>query len=240
LAKVTDARAAVISAADLHAKVVWFCLPDRQIVHAAKALAGNIDWRAKIALHSSGALASDELEALSNAGASVASVHPLMTFVPGSSPTLARVPFAIEGDAPAVRIARSIVSDLGGTAYAIRKADKVAYHAWGTFASPLLTALLATTEQVAALAGVDRKAARQRMIPILLETLANYASAGAAAGFSGPLVRGDAGIVKRHIRVLRKLPVAREVYVALARAAMLYLPVKNRSQLKQALNSATN
>ena len=103
-------------------------------------------------MHSSGALTSDELAVLRSQGASVASVHPLMTFVQGSRPSLAGVSFAVEGDSAAVRLARRIVKDVGGKAYSILKKDKAAYHAWGTFASPLLTALLATAEEVAALA----------------------------------------------------------------------------------------
>ena len=220
------------------AGLIWFCVPDSQIAPAAHALAGKFDWKGTVAFHSSGALTSDELAVLRKSGASVASVHPLMTFVEGSQPSLARVPFAIEGDNAAVRRARQIVYGLGGRPYPIRKKDKAAYHAWGTFASPLFTALLATTEQVAVLAGVNRKAAKRRMIPILLQTLANYATFDAGRAFSGPIVRGDVNTVKRHLKVLRKAGAAREVYVALARAALLYLPTKNRSELKRILDSA--
>ena len=166
-------------------------------------------------------------------------MHPMMTFVRGSRPSLVGVPFALEGDAAAVRAARRVVRDLGGSAYSIRKKDKAAYHAWGTFASPLFTALLATTEHVAELAGVHRKEAKVRMIPILLQTLANYAAKNAAAAFSGPIVRGDVETVKRHLRVLREVPAARRVYSSLARAALQYLPVKQVKQLKQLLDSSS-
>ena len=229
---------ATVSPQKAHAEVVWFCVPDAEVAHAAQALESKNDWREKIALHSSGALTSDELGALRRRGAAVASVHPLMTFVRGSRPSLVKVPFAVEGDGVAVKLARRIVSDLGGRAYPIRKADKAAYHAWGTFASPMFTALLATTEQVAAIAGVNRRQAHRRMIPILLQTLANYAASDAARAFSGPIVRGDADTVKRHLRVLRRVPAAREVYSALANAALRYLPAKNKSELREALKLA--
>ena len=221
----------------IKADVVWFCVPDGEIANAARALAGKTDWKRKVALHSSGALTSDELKALRQHGAAVASVHPLMTFVRGSRPAFANVPFAIEGDTKATRTARLIVSDLGGCAYSIRKQDKVAYHAWGTFASPLLTALLATTEHVAVVAGVRGKAARQRMLPILQQTLANYAKLGPAASFSGPIIRGDVKTVSQHLRVISDIPRVREVYLALAKAALAYLPVKNRRELEKILQS---
>jgi predicted short-subunit dehydrogenase-like oxidoreductase (DUF2520 family) len=236
LARKTGARFSAIHTAQLDASLVWFCVPDSEIAHAAQTLA-NADWRRKIALHSSGALASDDLRSLRRGGAAVASVHPLMTFVRNSRPALAGVPFAIEGDAAAVRMARRLVNDLGGRSYSIRKSDKAAYHAWGTFASPLFTALLATTERVAGMAGVRRKSARDRMIPILLQTLANYACFGAAGAFSGPIVRGDFDTVKRHLRVLRAEPVARELYLALARAALRYLPTKKQADLRKALRA---
>ena len=134
--------------------------------------------------------------------------------------------------------ARRIVRNLGGEPHAISRNQKTAYHAWGTFASPLLTALLATTEEVAALAGVSKKAARQRMLPILLQTIKNYGTFGAAAGFSGPIVRGDVETVRGHLKVLGRAPVPRQVYVALARAALEYLPAKNRKSLRSLLESA--
>lgn len=235
LAKQVGARVATDLSA-VRAELIWFCVPDAEIARAARSLEGGVEWKGRVAVHSSGALSSDELAGLRKRGAVVASVHPLMTFVRGSRPSLAGVPFALEGDAAAVRVARRVVRRLGGSAYSIRKQDKAAYHAWGTFASPLLTALLATTEEVAALAGVRRKAAKQRMIPILQQTLANYAAFGAAGAFSGPIVRGDVDTVKRHLRVLRDVPSAGDVYSALACAALRYLPVKHEKSLKRLLD----
>ena len=234
LARRVRARA-VVGGERIKAKVLWLCVPDSEIAHTAGSLGETFDGKGRIALHSSGALSSDEMEALASTGAAVASAHPLMTFVKGSRPSLAGVPFAIEGDTAAVRVARAVVRDLGGEAYVIRKEDKNAYHAWGTFASPLLTALLATTEQVAGLAGVRGAVARRRMLPILLQTVKNYGDLGAAKGFSGPIVRGDVETVRRHLEVLRRAAVPQEVYLALARAAIAYLPGKNKESLTKLL-----
>jgi predicted short-subunit dehydrogenase-like oxidoreductase (DUF2520 family) len=235
LARQVGAKASVGLPSDLQAEIVWFCVPDREIAPVARGLGHRIEWQGRIALHSSGALTSDELNALRSRGAAVASVHPMMTFVRGALPLLAGVPFAVEGDRAAVRMARRVVNDLAGHAHAIRKRDKAAYHAWGAFASPLFTALLAAGELVAAIAGVKRKEARRRVIPILLQTLANYASYGADGAFSGPIVRGDVDTVRRHLQVLGKVPPARDVYLALARAALHYLPAKRERELSRAL-----
>jgi predicted short-subunit dehydrogenase-like oxidoreductase (DUF2520 family) len=128
------------------------------------------------------------------------------------------------------------VNDLDGDAHIVRKQDKAAYHAWGTFASPLLTALLATTERAAGLAGVKREAARRRMMPILLQTLVNYAWFGAADGFSGPIVRGDVETVRKHLQVLRREPSTQKAYAALGLAALQYLPARNKAALKKLLD----
>jgi predicted short-subunit dehydrogenase-like oxidoreductase (DUF2520 family) len=237
LAKQVGARATAEFSSGIQSNLYWLCVPDRQISTVAASWAKRETWKGRVVFHSSGALTSDELVALRNRGATVASVHPLMTFVPRSRPSLVRVPFSIEGDTAAVRLAQRMVERMGGFSYSIRKSDKAAYHAWGTFASPLLTALLATTEQVAELAGVPAKVARGRMMPILLQTLANYASYGAPAAFSGPIIRGDVETIKRHLRVLRHKKVARDVYRALAESALQTLPNKNRRLLMRVLDS---
>ena len=235
LAKKVRARTTTSKTACLDADLIWLCVPDRAIAAAARELAAATQWKGRTAFHSSGALASGELTALKRRGSAVASVHPFMTFVRGSAPSLHGVPFGLEGDAAAVRVARRIVRDLGGQVISISEERKVAYHAWGAFASPLLVSLLAAAERVARAAGIPAEAARRKMLPIVRQTVENYAKLGPAGAFSGPVVRGDATIVRQHLRVLHQTPEAREVYQALARAALRYLPVQNRRELRRIL-----
>ena len=221
----------------LHADLVWLCVPDGAIVSCARSVA-SMQVEGKVVLHSSGAFSSDELAVLRKLGARVASVHPMMTFVAGVSPSLNDVGFAIEGDREAVRVAKTIVQRLGGESFLIAKKDKALYHAWGTFVSPLVTALLASSEEVAGTAGISRTMARRWMSPIVRKTIENYANQGAARSFSGPIVRGDAATIKKHLEVLRRLPVAQQVYLALAQAAIEYLPTKNKHVLKGVIERA--
>ena len=212
----------------LEADLIWFCVPDRQIGKAARHLAHATTWKGKIAFHSSGALSSDELRAVQRCGAAVASVHPFMTFVHATIPSLQGVPFALEGDPAALRVAGRIVRDLGGQPFSLSKSRKSIYHAWGGFTSPLLVALLMTAEKVAQAAGLSASEARKKMLPIVRQTLANYAKLGPAGAFSGPIVRGDAQVIRKHMKELKKVPGATDVYLALARAGFRYLPVRNR------------
>jgi predicted short-subunit dehydrogenase-like oxidoreductase (DUF2520 family) len=216
---------------------VWLCVPDREIEQVAERLVTAANWKGKVVFHSSGALTSDQLAGLRRRGAAVASVHPMMTFVRGSMPSLDGVLFGVEGDSAAVRLARSIVSRLGGEVSPIAKRGKTAYHAWGTFASPLLLALLVTAEEVAHRAGVPRRNARASILPIARQTLDNYAVLGSAQAFSGPIVRGDVATVRKHLKALRALPEVKAVYVALARAALRFLPAAKREELRKAVGS---
>ncbi len=243
LAAKVGAQVVTANSAALDATVLWFCVPDREIRGAASAVADRLAARAatskknkiRFAFHSSGALSSRELEPLRKAGAAVASVHPLMTFVAGARPSLQGVPFAMEGDDAATRVARRIVRELGGESFRLPASRKAAYHAWATLTSPLLLAFLVTLEEAARAAGLTREDARRKSLPIIQQTLANYSRLGPALSFSGPLVRGDAETVARHLAALKKNPEAREVYVALARAALHGLPIKNRDGLSQLL-----
>ena len=255
LAAKVGARTVTVHSAALDATLLWFCVPDREIRGAASLLAdhlaarasrhqkGRVHSKVRFAFHSSGALLSRELEPLRKAGAAIASVHPLMTFVAGAHPSehpsehpcMTGVPFAIEGDDAATRVARRIVRKLGGDSFTLPAARKAAYHAWATLTSPLLLAFLVALEEAAQAAGFTRQDARHKSLPIIRQTLANYSRLGPARSFSGPLIRGDVETVAKHLAVLKKRPGAREVYVALARAALRGLPVKNRKGLKRLL-----
>ena len=243
LAARVGAQPVTASSAALDATLLWLCVPDREIRAAASALARNLTANraaakkggSRFAFHSSGALLSRELAPLRKAGTAVASVHPLMTFVAGAHPSLAGVPFALEGDPAATREARRIVGEIGGESFLLPASRKAAYHAWATMTSPLLLAFLVTLEETARAAGLTPHDARRKSLPIIRQTLANYERLGPARSFSGPLVRGDAETVAKHLAVLEKHAGASKVYVALAQAALRGLPVKNRDGLSRLL-----
>ena len=237
LARSVRARVFTGSNATLSADIIWFCVNDDAIRDCAFEYAPKTDWKGKIGLHSSGALGSDELRALRRRGAAVASVHPMMTFVTGKAASMKGIAFALEGEARAVQAAQAIARDLGGHPFQIRKENKVLYHAMGAFCSPLVIALLATGEKVARQAKVPPAELQRVIQPILQRTLENYVRQGAAASFSGPINRGDVATVRKHLAALKKVPQARQIYLAVARAAVGALPVRNKAQLERLLQS---
>jgi predicted short-subunit dehydrogenase-like oxidoreductase (DUF2520 family) len=245
LARKVGARAVRAENASLDAALLWFCVPDRAIASAADALVPRLcvspirpeGASVRFAFHSSGALLSGELQALRDGGIAVASVHPLMTFVEAVRPSLAGVPFALEGDASATRLARGIVRNLGSQGFTLAAERKPAYHAWATMTSPLLVAYLVTLEKAAQAAGLSREQARRMSLPIVTQTLSNYARRGAAKSFSGPIIRGDVDTVAKHLALLKADPKTQAVYVDLARVAVERLPAANREALKELLKN---
>ena len=238
LARVAGARAVTMATARLTADVIWFCVSDGAIAACAREFAPRADWTGKAALHSSGALSSGELEPLRRQGARVASLHPMMTFVRSSAPSFTGVGFAVEGDRVAVTVAKAIGRNLGGEVFSIRKSVKPLYHAWGAFGSPLLVMELALAERVVRASGIGAGAAKRIIEPMVRRTIDNYFAHGAAAAFSGPLVRGDVETVRRHLRELTRVPGAREAYLALARSALKTLPVAKKREMRDTLSVA--
>lgn len=235
LARLLEAQTVSLNDAGPASDIIWICHTDDALAETAKLLARKPGWAGKIVLHSSGALSSDVLSALKRKSASTASLHPMMTFVPGAMPRMEEVPFAVEGDARAVSVARRIVRDLGAESFAIKKAAKPLYHALGSFSSPLIVAALVTAERVGRGAGLTASQTRRVMAPILRQTIKNYAERGAAAAFSGPIKRGDLNTVLRHLKELKRVPGASEVYRALVKSALIDLPSAKKKELMRLL-----
>jgi len=90
--------------------------------------------------------------------------------------------------------------------------------------------VLSAAEQLGRKAGLPSRQLPQIMRPIVMRTLENYFAKGAAASFSGPLVRGDVETIRKHMRALSKLP-ERELYRVLVREATRTLPVKRAKEI---------
>lgn len=222
----------------IEGELIWLCVRDDSVAAVAEVVAKAGSMRGKTVFHSSGVLPSDVLAPCRGAGARVAAVHPIMTFIGQTRPSFEEVWFGVEGDKAALTVARQIVAELGGEVLDVDPRKKVLYHAWGAFASPLLAATLALSEEVGRAAGMSAEAAHRAVLPLVRQTMANYRERGPAGAFSGPLRRGDIATVARHLEALRAMPRAQETYVALARSALHNLPVRRREQLRRLLGDS--
>jgi predicted short-subunit dehydrogenase-like oxidoreductase (DUF2520 family) len=214
--------------------IVWLCHTDDALGDTAQRLARRGNWKGKLVLHSSGALTSEILAPLRRAGAWTASLHPMMTFVPGGAGIdISKVPFAVEGGREGIAATKEIIRRLKAQVFEIRKEAKVLYHALGSFSSPMIVATLVTAERVGKAAGLTQKEVRKLMTPILLQTTVNYLQRGPGLAFSGPIKRGDLNTVRRHLQDLARVPGASDVYRALVKSALIDLPAERKRELRQ-------
>lgn len=189
------------------ASTILLAVPDDAIASVAAELAETAgeDLRGKIALHTSGALSSGVLEALRHNGAAVGSMHPLQTFSGVSVPELEGRIFAIEGDELAVRMARKIVRSLGGVPVGIPRGKKALYHAAGAYAAGLSLAMEEAGVRMLMRVGLKRREAQRALTSLTHQVLENYKRLGPQKAWTGPLARGDFGVVAAHENALREL-----------------------------------
>ena len=201
---------------------ILITVPDDAIGSVAAELARNAgeELRGKVVLHTSGALGACALAPLRCCGAAVGSMHPLQTFSGVSVPLLEGKLFAIEGDEPAVRMARKIARSLGGVPVGIPGAKKPLYHAAGVFAAGLCLAMEEAGVRMLMNVGLKRREAQRAVLSLTYQVLENYERLGPQKAWTGPLARGDFGVVTAHEKALRELqPEFLGAYCAVSRLA---------------------
>jgi len=210
----------------LAAKTILVTVADDAIPEAARELAhvGGEQLRGKIVLHTSGACDAGVLQAVRACGAFAGSMHPLQTFNGLSVPPLEGKIFAIEGDAPAVRVARSIARSLGGVPVNISAEHKPLYHAAGAFAAGLVLAMEEAGVQMLKTAGLPQREALEALLSLTRQVLDHYEKLGAHNAWTGPLSRGDYRVVAGHEEALAQAhPEFLEAYQAVSRLSAYVL-----------------
>jgi predicted short-subunit dehydrogenase-like oxidoreductase (DUF2520 family) len=192
----------------LASRLILISTPDDAIVKIAEELAriGAEELRGKVVLHTSGALNSSVLKAVRDHGACIGSMHPLQSFSGVAIPPLEGKVFAIEGDPAAVRLARQIVRALGGLPVQIAGGSKALYHAAAAFAAGHVLAIEETSTRLLMLAGMKRGEAVRALLQLTRQVLENFERLGPRAAWTGPLARGDYGVVAEHLAAMKRLP----------------------------------
>lgn len=206
----------------LRCGVILITTPDAAVQKVAEQLAriGAEELGGKIVLHTSGALDSSVLDAVRAFGAATGSMHPLQSFSGVGVPPLEGIVFAIEGDAPAVRMARKLARSLGGAPVRIDGRQKLLYHAAATMAAAHVLVVEEGATQLFMSIGMNRGLAVRALLPLTRQVLQNFEHLGPRAAWTGPMSRGDYEVVAGHLETLRRFdPVYAEAYAALNRLA---------------------
>src|SRR5882762_3038972 len=220
----------------LASKVVLIATPDRVIADVARDLAqlGGNEWLGKVVLHTSGALDTSPLRALSNAGAETGSIHPMQTFSGQSVPDLRGAVFGIDGSPAALKVTRCMIRQIGGVPVRLSGGNKAAYHAAGSFASGHVLALLETATRLLMGQGFTRRQASRALLPLTRQALDNFERIGARGAWTGPMTRGDFSTVQRHVDALAGSPPEyQDAYKALSRLAAAVLSDDSNTLLQK-------
>jgi predicted short-subunit dehydrogenase-like oxidoreductase (DUF2520 family) len=212
--------------------ILFITTPDDMIAEVAAQLAAMIDSgkmkrgsrRARTVLHASGALSSDVLQRLRDAGFATGSMHPLVS---ASDPahgaeSLGSAFFCVEGSSAAVRVARGLVRSLGAQSFSISAHDKALYHAAAVITSGHTTALFDIALEMLARCGLTKSRARAVLLPLLRSTLENLRETDPAHALTGTFARADTATVRRHLDALssRGMQDALAVYLLLGKRSL--------------------
>jgi predicted short-subunit dehydrogenase-like oxidoreductase (DUF2520 family) len=202
-----------VSYEELASDRVIIAVPDDAIVEVARCLKP-----VSIVLHTSGALSGMILREQVGTAARYGSFHPLQTFPTPSDGyrTLPGCAFAVDGEPEARNWAIEIARLMEGLVLEIPAPARALYHAAAAMASNHLTATVDAAIETMVEVGIDSRTARYALANISRAALENTLRDGATAALTGPVVRGDAGTVARHVEALRDSPLSIQ---ALYRAA---------------------
>ncbi|HEY2825872.1 MAG TPA: DUF2520 domain-containing protein [Gemmatimonadales bacterium] len=220
--------------------VVLLAVRDDAIPHAAGALrATNALGARHTVLHLSGALDRTALDVLSPTGAALGSLHPLQALSdPVTAPERLRgAVAAVEGDARALEHATLLAKAVGLVPFTLPPGAKGRYHAGAVVASNYLVVLAALAERLFAGAGMPDHVRLQGLAALMDGTLANVRGAGPLSALTGPVVRGDAETITRHLALLT--PGEAALYRALGKGALALaeLDPARRRAVEQALGN---
>lgn len=215
-------RAATVA----HSAIVFLTVPDDAIGPLCRDIAREGGWRpGQGVVHCSGALPSDVLQPAKDMGALAASFHPLQAFasleaalehLPGST-------FACEGDPSLVEQLDLLVRALDGVSLRLTSTEKTLYHAAAVIASNYTVTLAALASGLLVREGIapDTATALRYLLPLLRGTVNNLAALGLPAALTGPIARGDAGTIARHLQALDDIaPDLAEVYRDLGKSTL--------------------
>ena len=225
---------------DLPASALWLIgCGDQAIEEVAARIAEEGDFLPNAAVfHCSGFLSSDVLRAVKRKGAHIASVHPVRSFAnlemavrefPGTF-------CGIEGESHAEAVVGEIFTKLGGRVFPLSTKGKVLCHAGHVFASNYLVSLLECANRLYAAAGIPEALSWQLMEPLVRGTVDNVMQLGPSQALTGPIARGESGIVELQAQaVAQRDALLGEIYALLGIAAVDIARAQGLSDEKGAL-----
>jgi predicted short-subunit dehydrogenase-like oxidoreductase (DUF2520 family) len=193
-------------------------VPDRAIGEVAGALAAG--GFGGVILHCAGALPAEEAFAgVRGRVAGIGVLHPLRALAGGAEDArLAGTVFGVSGDAAGRAAAEALARRVGGRPLALDAAALARWHAAAVLAGNHTIGLVFQAVELLVGLGLPREEAEAALAGLFGSAAKNLVERGPAGALTGPIARGDAATVARHLQALDGE--ARALYVASARATL--------------------
>lgn len=175
-----------------------------------------------VLLHTSGTAEPAAFELISARGLRGGTFHPLVPFLdPERAPELLRGAWVgVDGDADARATSRRLAGHVGARTIDIPAGGKPTYHAAAVFSANFPIVLAAIGAELMQSIGVPAKSAESAVHSLMTSALANATGKSPAEALTGPVVRGDAGMVRKHLEALAGDDRALGAYRRLSLAAL--------------------
>ncbi|MGH3441096.1 MAG: DUF2520 domain-containing protein, partial [Nitriliruptorales bacterium] len=163
--------------------------------------------------------------------------HPAQTVVSTDvdPAVLAGIAWAVTASSADRSWAHDLVRQAGGHPHDVPESRRVLYHAALTVASNAVGAAVATARQLLLSAGIGEPGA---FLAPLVDASVENATASGAAAITGPVRRGDAGTIRRHLDALdADVPQLAAAYRHLARAILAEVRIELSGEQAAALES---
>jgi len=208
------------------ANVALICVRDAQLDDAIAEVAiaardGRIA-RGTVVLHTSAIAEPAALPALSSAGFPGGTFHPLVPFSDPeiSAELLRKAWIGIDGENAAKNASRRLAGHLGARTLEIPPGRKPAYHAAAVMSSNFPVVLASVAGHLLHDIGIPDASAYQAVDSLMTGAVSNMKQSLPDDALTGPVVRGDAETVGKHLHALEGRESAREIYRALSSAAV--------------------
>lgn len=186
---------------------VFLAVPDAHIESVAKAL-DDTGATPSVVAHLSGARGREAIAPLLRSAEVAAAFHPLAA-LDGESPIPPGTLLAIDaGDDERVAQLTALAARIGGQPERIRPGEHARYHAGAVVAGNLPVALVADAIGLLCEAGVAEDSARVALARLLESTAKALQRGSLADMLTGPVARGDASTLERHLAVMGDTPLS--------------------------------
>jgi len=182
--------------------IVFLAVPDPVIGEVAARFAATNPAPAVSFIHLSGALTLDVLAPLR--GHAVGSFHPLQSFPFPREPDAFRgIAIAVDASTPALlRKLQRLARELGARPRKVAADERVLYHAAAVYASNFVLAAFSEGVRQLMRIGWSEQDATRALLPLLDGVVENIRRKGVTRALTGPIRRGDADTVRRHLEAL--------------------------------------